>query len=224
MDVRVREAMQLAIDYNVLNTRLYDNKPPLTDSAIVPKSSPIYHGVAGPPTDTARARTLVAQTISDGTWDGSFNFIHESVPQSTDQALVLKAMWEAAGMRVNLEVVPSVGTRVIAERKFQVATNGFAVMDPAPWTSVNGLETKNVRQRTGFSDASMDASLKRLRAADSIAETKRALGEMQNAWNKTFPIIVVGHSIWGIALQSNVKGVSYGPDTTAHFDTAYLVK
>ena len=220
-DIRVREAMQLAIDYKLINDRLFDGESE-TDSAIVPKSSPIYHGVEGPPTDVARARQLVTETKGDGTWDGSFTFLHATTPESTDQAVLLEGMWEAVGMTVTLEATPNVGTRVILERNFQVATNGFAVLDPAPWSTVNGLATGSPRQRTGFSNADMDAALKELRAAATIEETKDALATMQEVWNETFPLVVVSHSVWAMAAQENVHGIQYGPDATPYFNLAWV--
>lgn len=225
-DVRVREAMQLAINYELINSRLFDNKPPASDSAIVPKTSAIYHGVAGPPFDQNKARQLVQQTTTDGTWNGSFTFLHATTPEGSEQAVLLKGMWEAVGMKVTLEAVPAaaLSTRVILERKFQVSTNGFAVMDPAPWTTLNGLESKSTRQRTGFADSAMDAALAKLRAATTIDETKKALGEMQTVWNRTFPLAIVSHAVWGIAAQEHIRGLSFGPDNTLYFNTAYVKK
>ncbi|MGH9187141.1 MAG: ABC transporter substrate-binding protein, partial [Acidimicrobiales bacterium] len=220
-DVRVREAMQLAIDYDLINQRLYDGLS-VTDSALVPVSSPLYHGVEGPPFDQDRARQLVEETGADGTWDGTFTFLHGPTPENSEQAVLLEAMWEAVGMTVTLETVPSVGQRVILERNFQVATNGFAIVDPAPWSTLNGLATGSQRQRTGYSNADMDAALTRLRAASTIEETREALADMQEVWNETFPVIVVDHSRWAIAVAEGVHGMRYGPDSTPYFHQAWI--
>jgi len=220
-DVRVREAMQLAIDYEVLNQRLYEGKSETT-SAIVAESSPIYHGMEGPPFDQARARQLVQETIAEGVWDGSFTFLQGPTPEDVERAVLLEGMWEAVGMNVTLEPVPNVGNRVILERNFEVATNGYAILDPAPWSTLNGLESGNQRQRTGYANPDMDAALDNLRAAATIEETAEALGEIQQVWNETFPVINTQNGVWGVATAEHVKGMRYGPDATPYFHKAFL--
>ncbi len=221
-DVRVREAMQLAIDYDAVNERLFDNLTPRSTSAIVPEESPIFHGMEGPPYDPERAAELVAETIADGTWDGSFVFIHEGTTEATDQAVLLQGLWNAVGMDVELEVVPSVPGRVIAERNFEVATNGFVVLDPVPWSTLNGLQCGNVRQRSGFCDPDMDAAIDELRAAITIEEIQEALRGMQEVWNETFPVIMLTHGVWAIGAQEHVHGLQFGPDNTPYYETAWV--
>lgn len=221
-DIRVREAMQLAIDYDVLNARLYDELEPRTDSALLPESSVLYSGAEGPEYDPERAAQLVQETITDGVWDGSFTFLHEGTPERTDQAVTFKGLWDAVGMNVTLEVVPSVAGRVIADRNFEVASNGFAILDPAPWSTVNGLSCESTRQRTGFCDPEMDAAIEQLRSALTIEDTKAALADMQAVWNRTFPVVGVAHTVWGIGAQERVHGLQFGPDVTTYYATAWV--
>lgn len=221
-DVRVREAMQLAIDYDTLNERLYDGLEPRTTSALVPEESDLYSGVAGPPSDPERAEELVKETITEGVWDGSFTYLHEGSTESTDHAVLLEAFWEAVGMDVTLEVVPSVAARVIAERNFEVSNNGFAILPTAPWTTLSSMECDNVRQRTGFCDPEMDAALAELRAAGTMDENREAMGKIQEVFNRTFPVLVTEHGVWGIAAQPDVHGLQFGADNTAFYDRAWI--
>jgi peptide/nickel transport system substrate-binding protein len=143
-DVRVREAMQLAINYDTLNERIYENLFPITNSAIMPFESDISPQIDGPGFDTDRAAELLQETVDDGVWAEkgdvpSFTFL--ATAADNDRAVLLEAMWEAVGFDVTIETVDNMGARVIAERNFEVATNGFAVLPEAPWTTLNGLGT-----------------------------------------------------------------------------------
>lgn len=222
-DVRVREAMQLALDYDVVHERLLEGTDPAPTSAIVPEDSPLFHGMEGPASgDPERAAELVRETVDEGVWDGSFTFLHDSTPESTDTAVLFEGMWEAAGMDVTLEAVPSAAARVIADRDFEVATNGFAILPPAPWSTLNGLRSDSPRQRSGFSDPDMDAAIDQLQRAVTLEENQEALAAMQEVWNRTFPLQVWRHSIWGIAAQEDLHGLRFGPDNTPYYEMAWL--
>ncbi len=216
-DVRLREALQLAVDYDVLNSRLYDDLSPRTTSAILPEESPLWYGVDGPPYDLERAKSLVAEVKAEGKWDAEFTYLIATTPTANDLGQALKAMWEAAGFKVTLEPVENTLLRII-QKNFEVSSSGFAVQSPGPWSTLNGLECNNVRQRTGFCDPEMDAALNKLRGALNTEEAKAALAEMQAVWNKTFPVVVLSHSVWGGAKQDYVGDVQTGPDSTPYFN------
>jgi peptide/nickel transport system substrate-binding protein len=222
-DVRVREAMQLAVDYDAINERLFDGVG-IADSALVPPDSPVYHDMEGPPYDPDRAEELVQELTSEGTWDGVINLLVPNTPEGVEMGVLFEAMWEAVGMTVNVEQAPiqDQTRRVILDRDFEVSTNGFAILDPAPWSTVNGLATDSQRQRTGYSNPDMDAALEQLRAASTIDETKEALAEVQEVWNETFPLLVWNHSVWAILVADHVHGMEYGPDATPYFHRAWV--
>ena len=73
-DVRIREALQLALDYDVIYERALGGAGPRPTSAIIPEASPYYSGAEGPPYDPERAAALVQETIDEGIWDGSFTY------------------------------------------------------------------------------------------------------------------------------------------------------
>ena len=222
-DRRVREAMQLAVDYDAINERLFGGVG-ITDSAIVPADSPVNPGVDGPPYDPDRATELVDELKADGTWDGTIELLVSNTPVNTEMGVLFEGMWEAVGIEVAVEQVSPAESsrRVILEPNFEVANNGFAVLDPAPWSTLNGLATDSPRQRTGFSSPAMDEALADLRAAADIDETKAALAEVQEVWNEEFPLIVWNHSIWGVLVADRVHGMEYGPDATPYYHHAWV--
>src|SRR5690606_6646076 len=61
-DVRVRQAIAMAIDPKVVDDRANAGKGFVT-SALVPKESRFFQGIAGPAYDTAKAKALVTQVM-----------------------------------------------------------------------------------------------------------------------------------------------------------------
>lgn len=222
-NVKVREAMQLAVNYDLINERIYDGNGNAT-SAIVPEESDLYHGMEGPPYDQAKARKLVTDLKASGEWDGKINFLSSNAPNAVELAVLLEGMWEAVGMDVTIEqVAPAdASRRLILTREFEVGTNGFAILAPQPWSTLNGLQTGSPRQRTGFSSPAMDAALKKLREATDNKGTIAALKDMQEVWNEEFPVIVFNHGAWAVAVAEDVKGMQFGPDATPYFEKAFI--
>jgi peptide/nickel transport system substrate-binding protein len=215
--------MQYATDYRLLNQRLFGGKSEVS-SALAPKSSPIYPGVEGPPFDPAKARELVAQVKAEGKWNGSFELISGNTPAAAEFLVLFKGMWEAVGIDVRTRQVSNLTEVTILKPKFEVATNGMAILDPAPWSTMNSWESGSPRARAGFSHPDMDKALKQLRAAGSLEETKRAMAEVQKVWNAQIPAIVWNHAPWALAVKPQVKGMRYGPDATAIFTEAWVKK
>jgi peptide/nickel transport system substrate-binding protein len=223
-DVRVREAMQLAVDYDAINERVYGGVG-ITTSALVPEDSPLWHGVEGPPYDPDRAAELVEELEADGTWDGTIDLLVASDdPTTTEAGVLFEGLWEAVGMDVTIEQVTQqeLLRRTIAEPNFEVAMLGFAILDPAPWSTVNGLASDSPRSRTAYASPAMDDALAQLRAAADNEETTQALGAMQEVWNEEFPLIVFSHTTWAVLVADHVHGMEYGPDMTPYFHRAWV--
>lgn len=221
-DVRIREALQLALDYDVIYERMSGGAGPEPTSAIIPEESPYFAGAEGPPTDPDRARELVQETIDEGVWDGSFTYLHRGDQEQESAALVFEAMWEAVGMDVTLEGDPNQLVRTIVSPDFEVSSLGFAITPPHPYTNLSNLTCNRPGNRTGYCDPEMDEALKELRAAITIEENAAAIERIQEIWNETFPYAIFNHTEWGIAAQEPVKGLRFGSDNTVYFDRAFV--
>jgi hypothetical protein len=68
----------------------------------------------------------------------------------------------------------------------------------------------------------MDAALTALEEAVSLDEKTEALGQVQEAWNQSFPLVNFRHGTWGMAAQSDVHGLEFGVDATPHFEHAWV--
>jgi len=197
-------------------------KGPFPTSAIIPEGSVYYTGAEGPAYDPDRARELVQETIAEGVWDGSFSFLHQGTAVQTEMGIVMEALWEAVGMDVTIDADPNALSRMILEPNFEVATLGFAITQPHPFTNLSNLYCDNPVNRTGYCDPEMDAALDELSAALTVEENAAALDKVQDVWNRTFPYAIWDHTEWGVGAQENISGMRFGSDNAAYFDRAYL--
>ncbi|MGH9184469.1 MAG: ABC transporter substrate-binding protein [Acidimicrobiales bacterium] len=222
-DVRVREAMQLAGDYDVINERLF-NGIGIASSAIIPDGAPMDPGVERPPYDPDRAADLVEELKTEGAWGGTIDLLVPNTPLYVEMTLLLEGMWEAVGIDVTVEQGPPdvAARRVNLEPNFEVASAGFILIDPCPWSTLNQLVTGSPRARSGFSSPAMDGAVELVRAASDIDETRAAMAEVQQVWNEEFPQIVWNHSIYGILVADGVHGMEYESDATPYFCRARL--
>src|SRR5690606_9782159 len=151
-DVRVREALQLAIDYDLIYERLQGGIGPWATSALLPETSPLYPGVDGPASgDSERARELVQEVVADGMWDGSLDFLHGTTPIDSEFAVLLEGMLEAVGIDVTLVADPNPFSKIL-EKNFELSSTGFVIAPPEPWSLINGLACESPRQRAGHCD------------------------------------------------------------------------
>ena len=222
-DVRLRQAVQYAIDTDVLNQRLDDGKG-LPTSALIWKDSPIYPGVDGLPYDLDKAKQLVEEVKASG-WDGTLSLVCGNTPQATEQVLTLTALLGAAGITVEGENLPNneVTARYTAPPyNYEMVCGGSSIFEESPLARLNAYEGGNPRNRTGLADAEMDAALAELRVAGTREEKKAALAKVQQRWNEVLPSAVLNASEEFIATKDTVRGLVYSRDTTPMFHQAYL--
>ena len=220
-DSRVREAMQLAVDYDVVSERIEDGIG-VTTSAMFPELAPLA-SVSGPPYDPERARTLVEDLKTEGAWDGkvtiTYNLDHSFQP---DMVILYEAMWEAVGIDVTLEGLAFADwlDHMIINPDYEVGTFALGAAGPTPWRYLQTL----LGEASNFDGSSpaMKEALAELRAANTQEAEREALASVQEIWNAEFPMIMYSSQIWGAAIADNVHNVVIGIDTTPIFASAWM--
>ncbi len=169
-DVRVRQAVALAIDADQVNQRTYDGAA-AAGKALFQSDIPLAPSVPGPPVDAARAAQLVKEAKADG-WDGSIRLY--SVSDEVGQALGLSvsAMLTAVGMDVALDTSftpQTLLTKVIVNRDYDLVIWGSAFTEnpDGNFVSFQGSFGSAASQRgfRGFSSDAMDAGIAALQVA-----------------------------------------------------------
>ncbi|MFB6892204.1 ABC transporter substrate-binding protein [Kitasatospora sp. NPDC056327] len=130
-DVRVRRALQYAVDRAAVEKIVHLDQGRLSDGPI--GSASPYRGTAAyPAKDPARARALLAEA---GHSDLSFEYLVDSRPEGQQRATVLQQMFADIGVRMTIKPLDqaSLGTAMY-QRQFQVmdfVTSMFGDTDTA---------------------------------------------------------------------------------------------
>ncbi|MDI9918755.1 ABC transporter substrate-binding protein [Rhodococcus sp. IEGM 1379] len=222
-DLRVRQAMALAIDPDTLNTRVNNGKG-LPGQEIFQDTSRWHNDVAPIGVDPAKAKDLLAQAKADG-YDGKITYlaVQESAAQAT--ALGVQAMLNAVGFDTQIEYVNGVADitkRVYIDRDFDISAGALSVSEADPFERLyTGLKTGGRNNATGYSDAQMDVLLDQLGVATNNEDKKAVLAKIQERATETVPWLVWGNvptlDVW----NKNVHGLKQSIDGIMLFDEVW---
>jgi len=221
-DVRIRQAVQYALDPKVIDQRVNNGTGKPTTS-IIDKDSPLYPGVAGPPYDPAKALQLVKDAKAGG-WDGKIELITSNTQDAVETSLTIEAMLQAVGFDVVLNNSFSPNdfiNRMIRDHNFQLGISGLNLYNPSPATSLEKFfGTGNTFN--GYSNPAWDALMKELRAAPDLATQRKVLAKVQQLWNQDIPGAIYGAAEYVIGYKSNIHGLVFTSDTSVLFSKAYI--
>jgi peptide/nickel transport system substrate-binding protein len=225
-DLKVREAMEAAIDVNALNQRVNDGKGVATTAIVHPDTALFSPGMDAEKPDAAKAKQLVTEARAAG-WDGSLNLLSGDTPTAVELGITAQAMLQAAGMTVQVTNVPTADLikRVITDKNFDVTTWSLNVLPEAPWSGIDrNLRSDSPTNRTGYADAGFDAALAQLRKATTVDEKKTALAAVQQVWNATVPGVMYQQDEEFLTWGDKVHGVKLTREGVAMFDDVYIDK
>ncbi len=103
-DVKVRQAMSLALDRQVLVDRVTAGKATAAN-AFFPKSALYWNAAATLPYDVAKAKQLIAQSKYPMGHTGAKLQLTSGGQLGRDNAVIAKDMWDAIGIHVTIEEV-----------------------------------------------------------------------------------------------------------------------
>lgn len=223
-DVRVRQAIQLAVDTELVNERVYGGAG-VASSALFPSTSRFHQDdVDGLQQDQAAAEKLVAEAKADG-FDGKITYITGSSPAQRDTALAYEAQLDAVGFDADSEFlgsVPDLISRVI-EGNYDFSTWGLSWRDSAPYARMFGIN--HSEGNAGYGTATspeMDALIEDFQAAATEEEQLAAAKALQEGWNELSPALVVGPTAEFAMWQDDVHGVQTNSNTIVLLDEAWV--
>lgn len=220
-DRRVRKAIAFAINPEVIDERAWNGEG-LPGKAMFQEFSR-WHTKAQPtPYAPEEARKLLSEAERDG-YDGKISILYW--PANEDIALAIKAMLEAVGFTVNLDVgqtIEDVIRRYRLEYDYDLAITAANIYDSAVYpTLYDEVVAENPSQ---YRNQHMDALVGELRSAAEYGAKLSILGNIQRLWTETVPYIVLGASPLYIAWQDNVHGVIPTLNTVGLFQNAWIGK
>jgi peptide/nickel transport system substrate-binding protein len=224
-DVRVRRAIQMALDPELVNERANEGAG-VVSSSLFPETSRFHQdGVEGLPYDPEAARALVEQAKADG-FDGKISYLQGSSPQQRAIGLAVKAQLDAVGFETKTEFLASITdliTRVVVDGDYDMSTWGLSWRDSAPYARMFGINHSAGGIGNGTATTpEMDQLIEDFQAAATEEEQGAAAAALQTAWNELAPAIVLGPSAELNLWQDDVHGVRTNSNTMVLLGEAWI--
>ncbi|MBB3988776.1 peptide ABC transporter substrate-binding protein [Croceicoccus naphthovorans] len=181
-DVRVRRALALALDRDDL-VRKTTFAGQTAIGGVVPPGIPGYATVAVPAVEIAEARRLLAEAgYPDGTGFPRTDILINLPQTHTRVAEAVQRQWkEALGIDVGIRKESwQAYLDSTRRRKFTIARSGWIAGYPDPGAFLDVLQTGNLNNDMGWSDAEFDTLMTRARSTSNRAQ-RMALMEQAEA-------------------------------------------
>ena len=224
-DVRVRQAIQMAVDPELVNERANDGAG-VVSSSLFPATSRFHQdGVEGLPHDPDAARELVDEAKADG-YDGKITYLQGSSPQQRAIGQAIEAQLDAVGFDAKAEYLPTITdliSRVVVDGDYDMSTWALSWRDSAPYARMFGIN--HSAGGTGYGTATspeMDRLIEDFQAAATEQEQIAAAEALQKGWNELVPAMVLGPSAEFNLWQDDVHGVTTNSNTMVLLDEAWV--
>ncbi len=208
-DPRVRKAIALAIDPDVINQRAFAGDE-LPTTKIFPEWSRWHNDVPGYTLDTAKASQLVAGAKADG-FDGDLVFLTVNTPEMRSVATAAQAMLNAVGFNVDVQYAATVTDmvkRMYVDYDFDLAVSSNSVSDPlATLRLPAALSSTSANNISGYSTPDMDRLLAEAKSATTPDQQKSALRAVEQTIHDEVPMVSVSSGENFVAWSDDVHGV-----------------
>ena len=225
-DVRLREAIALAIDPGVMDERANEGKGQ-PGSSLLSKNSIYWDDELFAPVEPnlERAQALVQEVKDETGWDGSIRLACHNAPSRIDWAIAAEALLEAAGFEVEVDndgtILDLIGI-VLVNADFDLACWGFNVSDETPFIPVLQFRSDAGNNRIGYADPNMDAALDMLQVATDNDEIQAALAEIWSVWRQSWPSAIYETIEEMMIWKPEVKGIVGTQASALLFFDAYI--
>lgn len=214
-DPRVREALELALDRNVINQAVFNDEY-LVGNQAVPTESPWYNAdypVAG--RDLARAQALLQEA---GVGRVAFELTVSNDPVNVRVGEVVQALGAEAGFDITLRAAEFTTALDLTEagdyEAFLVGWSGR--LDPDG--NIHSFQTcEGSNNDTGYCDPETDRLLNEARAAGSDAERKTLYDEAGARYLPDRHIIYLYHTVLFFPHTAALGGFQASPDGLLRF-------
>ncbi|WP_024793669.1 ABC transporter substrate-binding protein [Tomitella biformata] len=223
-DVRVRQAMQMTIDPEVINVRAKEGKG-MPGTEIFQSWSKWHNDVPAMTLNVDEAKTLVEEAKADG-FDGNITYFTPGNQSSQATALAVQAMLAPIGINVNVEYAASVTDvvkRLYVDKDFDIATAAYSVGDAAPFMRLySALDSTSSNNILGVNDPKMDQILTDVQTAKDDDAKRTALAALQTEVNATAPFLTLSAGANFVPWTDNVYGAVPSMDAIMLLDQAWI--
>lgn len=222
-DVRVRQAMSLALDADIINERAHDNALQ-ADKALVTEGSRFWSdAIIEPETNIDAASQLVAEAKADG-FDGKVQLLCNTTPPSPDVGITVEGLLTAAGFDVSTEILPIADAIARQNEEDFDATCTGSVIGPAtgPSSVVRTFHSQSDANRLNYASDEMDAALAAFLAADTPETQQATMAAINEIYVDDTVSVSYGATEEGVIWSPEVHGIVPTSAVIMLFHDAYL--
>ncbi|NLT30938.1 MAG: ABC transporter substrate-binding protein [Propionibacterium sp.] len=220
-DVRIRQAMAMALDPQLVADQEFDGEG-MPTTAMFPEESEWTLDTEPLPYDQEEARKLVEEAKADG-HPGTVRFL--GVANAGEElGLSLKAQWEAVGLDVEIQNAQSVSDLVqsiYVTGDFDTVVWSFGVPDGGVLPEMYESFHSQGGGPNAYADEEMDALVIELMEAGDRDAQKEVLEKIQQRYNDTVPSISLGATPEYVTWQDNVHGIVPSVDSVVLLGEAF---
>lgn len=208
-DVRVRQAVALAVKREDIVKAAFFNQGAILDGLPLPRQSPVYNPSLEHlwPYDPDKAANLLKQAGVIGQKVSLLS--NATYAMHRDTAQIVQQYLAAIGLQVQLNL-PDWGTRVTLgnQGRYQFAVNGGALdgLDPDGLTGLIGSSAASYRRSFGFKSDKIDQLLAQGRHEIDVKKRKQIYDEVQRAAAVEVPISTLAYRVQAYAQGKRVQG------------------
>jgi peptide/nickel transport system substrate-binding protein len=215
-DPRLREALELSLDRDIINQVALEGLFVPNNQPEVPGSFYHFADLPAPKRDLGRARALLREA---GQPNAAFTLLAPNSPVESQVAQIIQAMAGEAGFQVKVEVLESSAMVARSERgkNYDLAFGIWSGRpDPdgniAPWLASDGF-----LNRTGYSNPEVDAALLAARRSTDPATRRGYYHTAAQRWMADRPLLIMYNYRWFWGLRVGMEGFEPSPDGLIRF-------
>lgn len=221
-DVRVRRAMQLAVDPLLMTDRAYGTDD--GSSTIFPEYSRWHTDTQGLQYDPEEARRLLDEAKADG-YDGKLRYTEASDPGSQKAALAFESLLESVGFDVEVELLASVSDQirtVIVERDYDVAGWGLSYREADPFPKMfSTMHSRGSQTYNMHTSPAMDTLIEDFQLASATEDKLQIMDQIQRQVNEDAPYLVFGPFAEIVVWEPGLHGVTSTSNSMLLFGGAW---
>jgi peptide/nickel transport system substrate-binding protein len=209
-DKRVRQALSLSLDRNVINQAVFEGTHPPALQAFPPASFAHSDRWPVPQRDVARARALLREAGHERVRI-QVQVANNNVQQQLAQ--VMQAMAAEAGIDLDIRATEFASMlREQQQGRFQATIVGWSGrIDPDG--NIHPFVTTGGGQNDGrYSNPEVDRLLNAARATYNVEERKRIYDQAQAILQDELPIVYTYYQPWHFAMNARLQGFVVNPD------------
>lgn len=225
-DVRVRRAINLTIDAATYLQRT-TGASDLADRSLMADFSTWSTDVPPVKTDVAAAKKLLDEAKADG-FDGKIRYLGQSDATSKAGAVAIKAMLEAVGFEVQLDLVNTIADQVkkiYVDGDFDLALGSTSIPDADPYSRLFvALQSTSGSNPGRYANPEMDRLLDELKGASDPEAGEATMAAIEKLWKEDVPYVNMAGGAFFEAWGKNVHGIQPTSETAVLFDEAWISK